>query len=106
MPPPVQYCSWPAKQLGHSRQESTKQPTPTRSPTLNLVTCAPTAVTTPAISCPGTKGYCGRPHSALTVWMSEWQIPAKAMSKATSCGPGSRRVMVVLLSGSVGDVAA
>jgi hypothetical protein len=38
--------------------------------------------------------------------MSEWQIPANLMSIATSCGPGSRRVMVVLVSGSVADVAA
>ena len=28
MPPPVQYCSTPALQFLHSRQESTKQPTP------------------------------------------------------------------------------
>jgi hypothetical protein len=38
--------------------------------------------------------------------MSEWQIPANLMSIATSCGPGSRRVMVVFVSGSVADVAA
>ena len=46
----------PALQLSHSRQESTKQPTPTRSPTLYLVTSEPTAVTMPAISWPGTIG--------------------------------------------------
>src|SRR6516225_1722067 len=38
--------------------------------------------------------------------MSEWQMPANLMSIATSCGPGARRVMVVLVSGSVADVAA
>src|ERR1700758_4955350 len=38
--------------------------------------------------------------------MSEWQIPAYLMSIATSCGPGSRRSMVVLVNGSVADVAA
>ena len=38
--------------------------------------------------------------------MSEWQIPAKWMSNPTSCGPTSRRVIVVLLSGAVADVAA
>lgn len=42
--------------LAQPTQESTKQPTPTLSPTLNLVTASPTAVTTPAISCPGTMG--------------------------------------------------
>ncbi len=32
------------------------QPTPTRSPTENLLTAPPTAATMPAISCPGTIG--------------------------------------------------
>src|ERR1700744_5307517 len=81
-------------------------PTPTWSPTLYLVTSGPTALTTPAISWPGTTGDLGVPHSAFTVWMSEWQIPANLMSMATSCGPGSRRVIVVLVSGLVAEVAA
>ena len=34
--------------MAHVVQESTKQPTPTRSPTLNFDTFEPTAVTTPA----------------------------------------------------------
>src|SRR3954471_17249639 len=38
--------------------------------------------------------------------MSEWQMPANLMSKATSWGPTSRRSMVVLVSGAVADVAA
>src|SRR5882757_1687452 len=33
-------------------------------------------------------------------------MPANLMSNATSCGPTSRRSMVVLVSGSVADVAA
>jgi hypothetical protein len=33
-------------------------------------------------------------------------MPAKWMSNATSCGPTSRRVMVVSVSGLVADVAA
>jgi hypothetical protein len=37
--------------------------------------------------------------------MSEWQMPANLMSNATSCGPGSRRVMVVLVNGAVAEVA-
>ena len=82
------------------------QPTPTWSPTLCLVTSEPTAVTTPAISWPGTTGYLGVPHSALTVWMSEWQMPANLMSMATSCGPGSRRVIVVLVRCPVESEAA
>jgi hypothetical protein len=33
-------------------------------------------------------------------------MPAMWMSKATSCGPTSRRVIVVFVSGSVAEVAA
>ncbi len=33
-------------------------------------------------------------------------MPANLMSNATSCGPTSRRSMVVLVSGSVAEVAA
>ena len=45
------------------RQESTRQPTPTRSPTWNLRHLGPTADTTPAISWPGTSGYMVVPNS-------------------------------------------
>lgn len=46
-------------------QESTRQPTPTRSPTANRVTSEPTTwVTTPAISWPGTTGKIWPPHSS------------------------------------------
>ena len=104
MPPVLQYCSSPARHSGHSRQESTKQPTPTRSPGLNLVTELPTSRTTPAISCPGTRGKVAGPHSSRAVWMSEWQIPAYWTSKSTSCGPGSRLVIVTFSNGAVGEL--
>src|ERR1700709_2107581 len=107
MPPsPMQYCWRPALQLSHSRQESTKQPTPTWSPTLYLVTPDPTSVTMPASSWPATTGQFGWPPPPLTGWMSEWQMPANLMSNATSCCPTSLRSMVVLASGPVADVAA
>ena len=51
------------------------QPTAARSPTLNLVTSPPTAVTRPTISWPVTQGYLAGPHSLRAVWMSEWQTP-------------------------------
>ena len=54
--PGTQYCSSPSRQGLHWRQLSTMQPTPTRSPTLKRLTPDPTAVTTPAISWPGTIG--------------------------------------------------
>ena len=82
------------------------QPTPTRSPTACLVTAEPTSVTMPAISWPGASGYCCGPQSPRTVWMSEWQMPANLMSIRTSCGPTSRRSMVVGTRGSVAEVAA
>jgi hypothetical protein len=40
-----------------------------------------------------------RPQSPLTVWMSEWQIPAYWILMRTSSGPTSRRSMVVGASG-------
>ena len=43
-------------QDSHFRQESTKHPTPAKSPSLNFFTSFPTRVTRPAISCPGTMG--------------------------------------------------
>jgi hypothetical protein len=54
-------------QNARTHQESTKTPTPALSPTLNLVTSAPTAETTPTISWPGTIGYWELPHSSL-IW--------------------------------------
>ena len=63
-------------QFSHSRQESTRQPTPTRSPTTYLLTSEPISATVPAISWPGTNGKMALPHSSRAVWMSEWQMPA------------------------------
>lgn len=71
----------------HSRQASTKQPTPTASPTLKLVTKDPTYLTIPANSCPGTIGYLVFPKSFSAKWRSEWQIPQYKTSKATSFSP-------------------
>ena len=50
-------------------------PTPTREPSLNLLTLDPTATTMPASSWPVISGkvsflQCSRPW-----WMSEWQTP-------------------------------
>ena len=75
------------------------QPTPTRVPTWCRVTADPTSVTTPTISWPGTTGKGCRPQSPLTVWMSEWQMPAYSMLMSTSFGPTSRRSMVTGASG-------
>ncbi len=81
-------------------------PTPTRSPAANLVTPGPVRETTPAISCPGTIGKIALPQPSRTWWMSEWQMPAKAMSMTTSCSPGTRRSMVVRSSGAFAAGAA
>ena len=82
------------------------QPTPTRSPTWCRVTSAPTSVTTPTISWPGTTGNGWGPQSPRTVWMSEWQMPAYWISMRTSLAPTSRRSMVVGASGSPAAGAA
>ena len=70
-----QNCSKWRWQLGQVRQLSTMQPTPARSPGLKPFTWAPTAVTFPTISWPGTMGYLEPPHSLRTWWRSEWQMP-------------------------------
>src|SRR5258707_14107730 len=92
-----QYCSSPALQAEHCRQESTIQPTAAMSPALNFVTALPTFVTRPTISCPGTTGYTvgiTSFHSLRTWCKSEWQTPQKSISICTSCGRGSRRGML------------
>src|ERR1700683_2680781 len=78
------------------------QPTAARSPALNFLTAAPTFVTPPTISSPGTQGYTvgiTPLHSSRTWWRSEWQIPQNRISICTSCSVGSRRVTVVGASG-------
>ena len=95
-----QLFSSPLRHHSHSRQESTRHPTPARSPTLNVVTSEPTSVTRPMISCPGTSGKSMGPHSSRTVWMSEWQIPANSISMRMSSGRRSRRSMVPFSSGA------
>ena len=104
--PSEQYCSSPLRQLVHSPHELTMQPTPTRSPTWCVVTSEPTSVTMPTISWPGTTGKGWGPQSPLTVWMSEWQMPAYSISMRTSLGPTSRRSMVVGASGWPAEGAA
>lgn len=82
------------------------QPTPTRSPALNLVTPGPASETTPAISWPGTIGKIALPQPSRTWWMSEWQMPTKVMSICTSFSPTARRSMVVRSSGALAAGAA
>lgn len=103
--PLSQYCSRPCSQGAQCWQLSTMQPTPTMSPTLNLVTFGPTAVTRPTISWPGTLGNWVPAHSPRTVCRSEWQTPQKRMSMATSRSAGVRRSMVSGASGVVADCA-
>ena len=70
-----QFCSRSAWQFSHVPHESTMQPTPPMSPTLNFVTALPTAWTRPMISWPGTIGYFAGRQSLRAMWMSEWQMP-------------------------------
>ena len=82
------------------------QPTPARSPTAKPVTSAPTALTRPTISWPGTIGNSAPPHSSLAWWMSLWQMPLNRMSIWTSRGPTARRSIVVGARGEVFDGVA
>lgn len=82
------------------------QPTPTRSPTWNLVTPGPTSETMPAISWPGTIGKMASPQPSRAWWMSEWQIPANLMSIRTSNSRTARRSMVVRSRGALAAGAA
>src|SRR5690606_32391216 len=86
-----QYCSNPSLQLSHSRQLSTIQPTPAKSPTLNFVTPSPTLVIRPTISCPCTFGYTVPPHSLRAVCKSEWHTPQYKISISTSLAVTARR---------------
>jgi len=76
--------------LAQPTQELTTQPTPTWSPTLNLVTAEPMALTTPATSWPGTMGYFELPHSLRAWWISEWHRPQYLTEMTTSSAFGSR----------------
>ena len=84
-----------ARQLAHSPQELTMQPTPTRSPTWWRVTSAADLGDDADDLVTGTTGKGCGPQSPLTVWMSEWQMPAYSISMRTSFAPTSRRSMVV-----------
>ena len=55
--------------------------------TLKVSTSAPTSVTMPTISCPGTMGKVELPHSPLIWCKSEWQIPEWVICTRTSSGP-------------------
>ena len=82
----------------------------TWSPTLNLSTSGPTAVTTPTISWPGTIGYSGGWNIFLRcpaeVWRSVWHTPqnleettwgvSKSVDQVTSSNPAELRVCCVV----------
>src|ERR1043166_817754 len=104
-----QYCSSPALQLEHTRQESTIQPTAAMSPSLNFFTAVPTFVTRPTISWPGTHGYTvgiTAFHSLRTWCRSEWHTPQNRISSCTSCGRGARRAIACAAKAPVGLGAA
>src|SRR4029077_7260039 len=99
-----QYCSSPARQLSHTRQESTMQPTAAMSPSLNFFTALPACTTRPTISCPGTNGYTvgiTSFHSFRTWCKSEWQTPQYKISICTSCARSALRGTVKGLSGAL-----
>lgn len=104
------FCSSPASHLSHSRHASTRQPTPTWSPTLNFETLLPTASTMPTSSCPGTTGYSTeRPTPAMwlaAVCKSEWQTPQYIMSMSTSVSESGLRWSLIGLKWHVASSQA
>src|SRR5438093_7153629 len=69
-----QNISWPARHSGHTRHESTMQPTPARSPSRKRDALVPWDATRPTISWPGTTGKWVVPQSSFTLCTSLWQI--------------------------------
>ena len=61
---------------------------PTRSPTATFVTADPTALTTPAPSCPSTAGSGTGIHWSRQI-RSVWQIPDALISTSTSSSRSS-----------------
>src|SRR5438132_1253291 len=99
MTPFSQNISWPARHSGHTRHESTMQPTPARSPSRKRDALVPWDTTRPTISWPGTTGKWVVPQSSFTLCTSLWQMPQYRISIATSWGPGSRRSMDMRATG-------
>ena len=79
-----------ARTRGRSRRSSRRRRGRRRRP----VTSAPTARDDAGDLVPGHHREERRPHSSRAWWMSEWQMPAYAMSMRTSCSRSSRRSMV------------
>ncbi|MNU87831.1 hypothetical protein D3C71_776280 [compost metagenome] len=77
------------------------QPTPAKSPTLKAVTPAPTSVTRPMISCPGTIGNVELPQSSRAWCRSEWQMPLYRIWMRTSPACTGRRSKENGTSGAV-----
>src|SRR5690606_2815920 len=85
-------CWSPARQASQCRQLRAFQPSPTRWPIATPLALAPSAVTRPTASWPGTNGYWVKPHSLSSIDRSEWQTPQCSTVISTSSapsGPGS-----------------
>ena len=98
-----QYCSRPSLQLRAAAAESTMQPTPTRSPTLNLVTSAPTRRHAADDLVAGHAGIGGpAPLAARRCAGRSGRRRRYRMSICTSVGPGRARSNAYGASGVVG----
>src|SRR6266567_3603604 len=79
----------PRRQGSQVKQWPPCQPTPTRWPGFQLATSAPTVSTRPAISWPGTRGYCRPGQSPSLTSTSLWQTPQASTLTRTWARPGS-----------------
>src|ERR1700751_1069958 len=78
----------PARQAGQVLSWPPCQPTPARSPFRQAETPEPTSSMTPAISCPGMRGYCSPGHKPSLLKTSLWQTPQASTLMRTCPGPG------------------
>src|SRR6266481_2041471 len=90
----VTFSNWqrmksPRRQGSHVKQCPPCQPTPTRWPAFQLATSAPTVSIRPAISWPGTRGYCRPGQSPSLTMTSLWQTPHASTLMRTCPRPGS-----------------
>src|ERR1700722_18358814 len=83
-----QYAVSPRRQVSQVPSSPPKNPTPTRWPTFQVVTRAPTSSMRPIASWPGTRGYTTPGSCPSTVPASEWHTPQASTRIRTCSSPG------------------
>src|SRR5690349_8300003 len=103
--PEQRFCK-PCRHHSQSLQLPRCQPTPTRCPGATVATPAPTAVTVPTASWPGTRGYAETPKSLSTRCTSVWHTPQWVTAISTSPGSNEPGLYDHGCKWACGDIAA